>query len=774
MQAVKERVLLVDDEPQILTALEDLLGDDYTVFKSESPQRALDMVHQDVDIAVVISDQRMPQMNGDEFLSKIGDSSHALRIMVSGFADLPAVLRAINEGKVYAYVTKPWDEADLLHKVQTAAEHFRLTQELEYERRLLRDLMDNSPDGIYFKDADLRFLRANASFAQSIGVANPDDLVGRRLSEVLGAGHEALALESEDKRVLQRRQPLLDMVRRHYGADKPRYVSETKAPIKGKSGNALGIVGISRDVTERVNTSEALRASEGQLQQQTRILNSILDGMGDGVVVIARDGRTLIQNQEASRVLGVAARDVVVEGWPEAYGLHQLDGLTLLDVAQNPLRRAMDGESLVHQELRVRNSVVSGAIVAITATPLRAPTGEVTGAIALLRDVTEQRNLEQQLAQSQKMEAIGQLAGGVAHDFNNLLTVIVGCGELALEDFAVGDARRENVDEVLAAARHATLLTQQLLAFSRRQVIQPKNLQLNEIVLGMNGMLRRLIGAHIALVTVLQPDLGSICADQSQLEQVLLNLVINARDAMPDGGTLRVETEEELLGEARAAELGTTPGSFVVLTVTDSGTGMSEETRSRLFEPFFTTKEVGKGTGLGLSTVYGIVSQNHGVISVNSAPGQGTEFRISLRRAPNGERKVPSVQPGPSSVVAATVLLIDGDDAVRQITARMLRAEGHTVHEAAHVSDVRSVAAQAVGDFDVVLSDVIVRIADLPERFGKARVLLMTGGGPLPRDAEDSLCDDGAFLSKPFSRQQLLEKVREILGPGERKTDAGS
>jgi PAS domain S-box-containing protein len=761
-----------------LTALEDLLGDDYTVFKSESPQRALDLVHQDSDIAVVISDQRMPQMNGDEFLSKIGDASHALRIMVSGFADLPAVLRAVNDGKVYAYVTKPWDEADLLRKVQTAAEHFRLAQELEYERRLLRDLMDNSPDGIYFKDAELRFLRANASFARLIGVANPDDLVGRRMSDVLGAGRDALALESEDKLVLQRRQPLLDRVRRQHGTDYPKYVSETKAPIKGKSGSALGIVGISRDVTERVTTSEALRASEGQLQQQTRILNSILDGMGDGVVVIARDGRTLLLNKEASRVLGVTARDVAVEAWPEAYGLYQPDGLALLDIAQNPLCRAMNGESLVHLELRIRNPVVSGAIVAITATPLRDPTGEVTGAIALLRDVTAQRNLEQQLAQSQKMEAIGQLAGGVAHDFNNLLTVIVGCSELALEDLAVGDSRRENVDEVLAAARHATLLTQQLLAFSRRQVIQPKSLQLNEIVLGMNGMLCRLIGSHIALVTVLQPDLGSISADQSQIEQVLLNLVVNARDAMPDGGTLRVETEEERLDESRAAELGASPGRFVVLTVTDTGTGMSEETRARLFEPFFTTKELGKGTGLGLSTVYGIVQQNHGFISVTSAPGQGTEFRISLPRASNGERRVPSVQPSPSARVAAKVLLIDGDDAVRQITARMLRAEGYTVHEASNLNEAPSVAAQAAERFDLVLSDVMLTsassIAELSERLGSARVLFMTGGGPLPRDAEGSLPDGSALLSKPFSRQQLLEKVREILDPGERSADAGS
>ncbi len=315
MQAAKERVLLVDDEPQILTALEDLLGDDYTVFKSESPERALDLVRQDNDIAVVITDQRMPEMNGDEFLRKIGSQNNALRIMVSGYADLPAVLRAINEGKVYAYVTKPWDEDDLRHKVQAAAEHFRLAQELEYERRLLRDLMDNSPDGIYFKDADLRFLRANASFARGLGVANPADLVGRRLSEVLALQAEASASETEDRRVLRERHPILDTVREQRRADRVYFMSETKAPIRSKSGNVIGVVGISRDVTERVKTSEALRESAALLQQQTRILNSILDGMGDGVVVTARDGRTLLLNREASRLLGEAARDVPAHAW---------------------------------------------------------------------------------------------------------------------------------------------------------------------------------------------------------------------------------------------------------------------------------------------------------------------------------------------------------------------------------------------------------------------------------------------------------------------------
>jgi two-component system cell cycle sensor histidine kinase/response regulator CckA len=771
MQSAKQHVLLVDDEPQILLALEDLLGDDYTVFKSETPQRALELVRQNREIAVVITDQRMPHMNCDEFLSKIGDQSQALRIMVSGFADLPAVLRAINDGRVYAYVTKPWDEHDLLRKVRTAADHFRLAQQLEYERRLLRDLMDNSPDGIYFKDADLRFLRANGSFARAIGCATPNELVGKRLSDLLGPDNDHSATDAEDQLVLRERRPILDTVREQYREGRRHFISETKAAIQNASGVAIGLVGISRDVTERIETSEALRESEAMLQQQTRILNSILDGMGDGVVVIGRDGRTLLFNKAAGRVLGLDTRDVAAEAWPETYGLYLNDGKTRLSEQQNPLCRAMRGEPLVEMDLRVANAAVAGAFVAILATPLKEPDGTIAGAIALLRDVTRQRNLEQQLAQSQKMEAIGQLAGGVAHDFNNLLTVIVGCGELALEEFAAHDPQRDNLVEVLAAARRATLLTQQLLAFSRQQVIQPEEIQLNDVVAGFESMLRRLMPSEIVLSTVLRPGLSLITADKSQLEQVILNLAINARDAMPEGGTLRIETDEETLSDSAAAELGAPRGRFVALTLTDTGSGMSDETRKRIFEPFFTTKEVGKGTGLGLSTVYGIVRQSGGYVRVLSAPDEGTEFRILLPRSTRHGQILSSLPPKIQDTISARILVVENDDSVRQIAARMLRSEGHSVLDASNLADARVFLADRASRIEVLLIDVGMAKqtfqAEIAAALPDIRVLLMTGGGSTLSHSGAPIAEP-ALLAKPFSRAQLLEKVQAVLarGPG--------
>jgi two-component system, cell cycle sensor histidine kinase and response regulator CckA len=330
--------------------------------------------------------------------------------------------------------------------------------------------------------------------------------------------------------------------------------------------------------------------------------------------------------------LGVATRDVAADAWPSTYGLYLSDAKTPLPVDKNPISRAMNGESLVHMALCVRNAAITGRWVDVTATPLRDPTETVTGAIMLLRDVTQQRSLERQLAQSQRLEAIGQLTGGIAHDFNNLLTVIVGCGELALGALLGSDPQRGNIDEILAAAHHATLLIKHLLAFSQQQIVEPKELQLNDVVAGIESILRRLTGNKAELSIVLRPKLSHITADQGQVEQVIVNLVVNARDAMPDGGQLRIETEEEELGESAAEELGVRAGHFVALTVTDTGTGMTEETRQRLFEPFFTTKAPGKGTGLGLSTVYGVVRQNGGHIRVASTLGEGTEFRILLPR----------------------------------------------------------------------------------------------------------------------------------------------
>ncbi len=761
----KERILVVDDEPQILVALEDLLGDDFTIVKSQSPENALRVVEEDPNIAVVITDQRMPRMTGDELLSRM-NTAQTVGIMVSGFSDLPAVIRAINEGKVFAYVTKPWNAEDLRFKVAKGVEHFRLARQIAHERQLLSDLMSSSPDGIFFKDKELRIQRANRSFAESLGAESPEALLDRRLRDGLLPADLAERIEAEETELLREGKPLVDVVREYRGKGQNEWFSESKAPIRGPDGEIEGLVAISRNVTERLRTQEALRKSEERLRQQTRILNSILDGIGEGVIVVDSQGRTLLFNSEAQRVLGAQARDVPPEQWASAYGVYLADGRTLVPAAENPLLRAMHGARKIEMEVIIKNGGVSEARVAIVATPLRNDSGEVSGAIALLRDVTQKRSLEQLLVHSQKMEAVGQLAGGVAHDFNNLLAVIEGSGEMALEELA-GHAAREDVVDMVTAAKRAASLTRQLLAFSRREAARPEPLQLGAVVRNVEKMLRRLIGEHITLLTRLA-DVSPVMADRNQLEQVLINLCVNARDAMPGGGTLSIDLRA--LDADDPAALPDTES--VVLSVADTGTGMDSEVMKRIFEPFFTTKEIGKGTGLGLSMVYGIVTQNGGQIAVDSSVGRGTTFTIVFPvTSLDHTQAAHSKPPQKAHPASGTILLVEDDPSVRHITARILRRQGYVVVEASRPSEARSICE--VGDpIDLLLTDLVmpemtgVKLADeLTLARPGLRVLYMTGyAGAALNQAQSELLDpEERVIQKPFTSDALLDRVRASL-----------
>ncbi|HVU03036.1 MAG TPA: response regulator [Polyangiaceae bacterium] len=767
----RNRVLLVDDEPQVLVALEDLLSDRFVVMKTGSPEQALDILKEHRDIAVVVTDQRMPKMTGDELLSRSAEASDAQRILLTGFADLSAVVRAVNEGRISAYVTKPWNPDDLQLKVQQAAEHFRLARELAYERTLLHDLMDNVPDGIYFKDVHLRFRRANQAFSRMIAGAPPDAIVGRRLTEFSPDEAMARVTEAEERRVLETGTPRVDALGRYASPDGSRWLSETLAPVRDQHGEIVGLVGVSRDVTERITTGEALEASEKRFREQTRILNSILESMGEGVVAVSGARHLLAFNRQAQKLLGAPRGETLPPDWTSRSGMLKPDGRTPLGVEEDPLLRAVAGEDVRESEVVVRNDTTRDAIIAIAANALVDDTGGLAGGIALLRDVTKQRVLERQFAQAQKMEAVGRLAGGVAHDFNNLLAVIHSYIELLMnrQDFPA-DVRAD-LEEVLGAAQRAAALTRQLLAFSRRQVVQPKNLQLNEVVASVEKMLRRIIGEDVELATRPLPGLGLVRADAGQMEQVIVNLTINARDAMPQGGKLTIETANVTLESAYLeGHPSARGGDFVMLAVTDSGVGMDEETKRRIFEPFFTTKEVGKGTGLGLSTVYGIVEQSGGHIVVYSEPNQGTSFKIYLPRidgvpvASSAGGSMRSPVPG-----SGTVLLVEDDEAVRRIALRILKECGYTVIEARRSSEARRVIESGTS-VDLLLTDVV-----MPEQSGpdlarelraarpSMRVLFMSGYPGAAVVREGLIAPDTPYVEKPFSPTTLADKVRDAL-----------
>src|SRR5581483_7414360 len=346
---------------------------------------------------------------------------------------------------------------------------------------------------------------------------------------------------------------------------------------------------------------------------------------------------------------------------------------------------------------------------AMTVTPVRDAQGAISHFIAIKEDITSRKQLEEQLWRAQKMEAVGRLAGGVAHDFNNLLTVIRGYADILSNSLPKKDASlRASVDEILKASERAASLTRQLLAFSRQQVLAPKVLDLNHVVGGVEKMLRRLIGEDIELVTTLQPDLGPVRADPGQIEQVLVNLAVNSRDAMPQGGRLSIETRNvDLDGRSPDPEVVVKPGPYVEIRVQDTGCGMDEETQSRIFEPFFTTKEKGKGTGLGLATVYGIVKQSGGYIWVSSEPGHGTTFRIHLPRvnasvvqAEQSELET-SVRRG-----TETILIVEDEDGVRALCREILLAQGYQVLEAGDGEAAFTVLRQHPGTIHLLLTDV--------------------------------------------------------------------
>ncbi|MFL5556667.1 MAG: PAS domain S-box protein [Gemmatimonadaceae bacterium] len=393
--------------------------------------------------------------------------------------------------------------------------------------------------------------------------------------------------------------------------------------------------------------------------------------------------------------------------------------------------------------------------------------------LVLARDVTDHEVLEGQLRQAQKMEAVGQLAGGIAHDFNNLLTAIRGYSDILMESLAANDSRREDVAEISKAAERASGLTRQLLAFSRKQILQPRVVNLNDVVTGLGSMLRRLIGEDIEMITRTGQLEGQVAADVGQLEQVLVNLAVNARDAMPKGGTLTLETADVQLDEHYGARQGATvpAGPYVMLAVSDTGIGMDRDTRARVFEPFFTTKEVGKGTGLGLSTVYGIVKQSGGFVWVYSEPGHGTTFKIYLPRVAAGASPVvPVAEVARENRGSETILLVEDEETVRNLATRILRKQGYTVLSARHGREAEGIAGEYRHDIHLVITDVVMPEMggrDLASALGALRpdvpILYVSGYTDDEIIRRGMLEPTMAFIEKPFTANALLRKVRELL-----------
>ena len=643
-------------------------------------------------------------------------------------------------------------------KVGTSVIARDVTAHREAERKLaentarLRAFFDSRAVGILFGDIDGSVFDANDLFLEMIGYTRRD-LQSKSIRWTTITPPSFLPL---DENAIQEA--------RRFGACRPyekQYLRRDGTSFWVLVGFVLlepdrrNSVAFIIDIDEKKRTEQALLRSEERFGRMFRA-SPVAVGISD-----FESARIIDVNDQWLEFFGYSRDEAIAES--------AIDLGLWVDPHERDLMAArLNGGATVARietELRRKNGEIRRAIVSMTSSSLGAEQTRVM--IITMVDTSEIRELQRQLIQSQKMEAVGRLAGGVAHDFNNMLGVIIGFSELVEKNIREED--RHKIEQVIAAARRAAALTNQLLAFSRKQLLEPKVVNLNELVTGLAAMLGRLIGEDIRLETELDPELGQVHADPGQLEQVVMNFAVNSRDAMPEGGVLRIATSNAELDESFAPpDEPIVPGPYVMLSVTDTGTGMDEETVSHLFEPFFTTKEQGKGTGLGLSTAYGVVKQSAGYIWVYSEPGAGTTFKIFLPRKDAPVVKSELSMPAEEKFGTETILLVEDEPALRAMITELLSDRGYTVMTAEDGQEALNRFAEA--PLDLLISDVImpkvsgVELARrLLDRRSELKVLFISGYAADTEELEELLAANARLLSKPFSNSALLDRVRELL-----------
>ncbi|MGH7477294.1 MAG: PAS domain S-box protein, partial [Longimicrobiales bacterium] len=628
--------------------------------------------------------------------------------------------------------------------------------EARRQQHYFESLFEWAPAPIALIDHEDRVLRTNQAFCELFGYAQ-DELLGGKVNDFIVPAQLREQAESWTTRVHGGEAMRQETVRRRKDGSEV-HVSIVATPFDDADGRRRIYV-VYRDVTERKQFEEALRTSE-------RRFRSLIENAADGIVLLDGSGKVVYESPSTQRMTGYTEEERV--GRSAFEFLHPDDVARVQEEFVGLLSEPGTTRSVV---FRYRHKNGEWRDFAATARNLLADPA-VRAVVINSRDVTDARKLEEQLHHAQKLEAVGQLAGGVAHDFNNLLTSVLGLTHLLLDSAELHAALRDDVVEIERAVERGVALTRQLLAFSRKQLLRPRVVALNAVISEMMPFIGRLVGEMIAVELELEPQLACVRADPGQLQQVIMNLAVNARDAMPHGGRLRIRTSAVRLdGHVGADRSELEPGDYVALEVSDTGTGFNESVREHLFEPFFTTKEQGKGTGLGLATIYGIVKQSGGDVVAHSNPDEGATFRIYLPQVEGEPEAQPTEARAPrDGRPGARVLLVEDEPGVRALASRVLQRSGYCVLEAEDGGAALDLLEREPAAIDLVVTDVIMpgmsgrTLADhIADRRPGVPVLFMSG---YTRDelGIHGVLDDTPFLAKPFAPAALVQKVAELLG----------